>query len=497
MRHISGPRNIADCFSWLTQRTAAATDDGDHYARFVALHAVPAALQKNDIQTETARDNELQSVIARLPTGKRSDCPRPYRLMWQKLSVCDGLLLRGNRIVVPQALRSKVLDLAHEGHQGIVRTKQKLRSSVWWPGLDTDAERLVRSCHACQLVSAGNPPEPICPAELPEGPWEDLNLDLCGPFRGGESLLVIVDKYSKCVEAETLSSTTTRDILVRLEKIFASHGFPLTLTTDNARNLTSAEFEEFCKVRGIRHLTVTPLWPQANGSVERQNRTLLKAIRTAVAERRSWPSSLQTFLLAYRTTPHPATGATPAQLLCGRQLRTKMPAVPRLEPAPGRPAVQQKNLRYREEAKRHADHRRRAVPSDIRVGDKVLVKIPKRLTKLSSVFYEEPYTVVSVNGSRVTVRRLSDGRIFMRNSNFVKRYYGSSMTRDFVEPMLSVPCNEEPVRNKDCSASEPVDGPADRTQTSEYRTRSGRVIVKPQWYGNVVSYYVIQCKLCY
>ena len=217
---------------------------------------------------------------------------------------------------------------------------------------------------------------------------------------------------------------------------------------------------------GIRHLTVTPLWPLANGSVERQTRTLLKAIRTAVAEGRSWPSTLQTFLLVYRTTPHPATGASPAQLLCGRQLRTKMSAVPRLEPAHGRPAVQQKNLHYREEAKRHADLRRRAVQPHIKVGDKVLVKIPKRLTKLSSAFFEESYAVVSVNGSRVSVKIPSDGRLFVRNSSFVKRYFGGSTTRDFVEPMLSVPCNKGPVRNVSL-ASEPVDESADRTQTSE------------------------------
>ena len=321
VQHISGPRNIADCFSRLTQTTATAAADGsgDHYARFVALHAVPAALQKDDIQRETTRDEQLQLVTRSLPSGKKNDCPRPYRMVRQELSVCDDMLLRGNRLVVPENLGGKVLDLAHEGHQGVVRTKQKLRGSVWWPGVDVDAERLVRSCHACQVVSAGNPPGPICTAELPSGPWQDLNLDLCGPFPGGESLLVLVDKYSKWVEVETMCSTTTRDITLRLEKVFAGHGFPLTLTTDNARNLTSAEFEDFCKVRGIRHLTVTPLWPQANGLVERQNRTLLKAIRTAVVERRNWPSSLQTFLLAYRTTPHPATGVSPAELLCGRR----------------------------------------------------------------------------------------------------------------------------------------------------------------------------------
>ena len=482
VRHIPGPRNIADCFSRLARTSATATNSGDHYARFVALHAVPAALQKRDIQMATTKDDQLQLVVRSLPSGKKQDCPRAYRMVWQELSVCDGMLLRGDRLVVPETLRGKVLDLAHEGHQGVVRTKQKLRSSVWWPGVDVDAERLVRSCHACQVVTAGNPPEPICTAELPAGPWQDLNLDLCGPFPGGENLIVVVDKYSKWVEVETVRLTATQDITPHLEKIFARHGFPLTLTTDNAHNLTSAEFGEFCRVRGIQHLTVTPLWPQANGLVERQNRTLLKAIRTAVTEGRHWPSSLQTFLLAYRSTPHPATGVSPAELLYGRRLRTKMPAVSRPTPAPpGQSAVQQRNECYREAGKRYADRRRRAVPSDVKVGDKVLVKIPKRSTKLSGVFFREPYTVVSVNGSQVTVRR-TDGRLFKRNSSFVKRY----VTRDFVEP-LSVPCSENPSVAPPSAAGERASDDSVGRST-ELRTRSGRLVVKPLWYGDVVGH---------
>ncbi|XP_043211659.1 uncharacterized protein K02A2.6-like isoform X2 [Amphibalanus amphitrite] len=380
-------------------------------------------------------------------------------------------------------LRGKVLNLAHEGHQGVVRTKQRLRSCVWWPGVDVDVERLVRSCHACQVVSAGNPPEPICTTELPSGPWEDLNLDLCGPFPGGESLLVVIDKYSKWVEVETVFQTTTQEIIIRLDKMFASHGFPLTLTTDNARNLTSAEFDDFCKVRGIRHLTVTPLWPQANGSVERQNRTLLKAIRTAVAEGRSWPSSLPTFLLAYRTTPHPATGVSPAELLCGRRLRTKMPAASGPAPAPDRPVVQQRNARYREAGKRYADRQRHTMPANISVGDRVLVKIPNRLTKLSGAFFSEPYRVVSVSGSQVTVRR-PDGKLFKRNSSYVKQYVEP---RDFVEP-FSLPRREGPAcaATPSARADRPPDEAAD--QCVGLRTRSGRLSVKPQWFGNVVSH---------
>ena len=59
------------------------------------------------------------------------------------------LVLRGTRIVVPQKLREQILDLAHEGHQGVVRTKQRLRSKVWWPGVDRAIEGKCKVCRGC------------------------------------------------------------------------------------------------------------------------------------------------------------------------------------------------------------------------------------------------------------------------------------------------------------------------------------------------------------
>ena len=91
-------------------------------------------------------------------------------------------------------LRKRILSRAHETHPGIVRTKQILREKVWWPSMNADVENLVKSCHACQAVSdIPVKPEPMTPSPLPDGPWKDIAIDLCGPFPSGESLLVIID----------------------------------------------------------------------------------------------------------------------------------------------------------------------------------------------------------------------------------------------------------------------------------------------------------------
>ena len=134
---------------------------------------------------------------------------------------------------------------------------------------------------------------------------------------------------------------------------------------------------------------------------------------------------------------------------------------------------------------------------------RVLLKIPNRINKLSGSFFPEPYTIVAVNGSQVTVRRPAGDKLFKRDSSFVKRYVARDFVKspivsrgerpppgaacDFVEP-LSVPRSESLVaappqdHQTEHSSAEAVD------QCTEYRTRSGRLVVRPQWYGNVRSH---------
>jgi transposase InsO family protein len=154
-----------------------------------------------------------------------------------------------------------------------------------------------------------------------------IAMDLMGPFPSGETLFVVTDYYSRYVEVEIMHSTSAAAIIEALSRIFATHGLPYTIVSDNGPQFTSNQFADFMKTNGIYHSRTTPYWPQANGLVERQNRTLLKAIRTAHSEGRNWKSSLYTYLLAYRTTPHAVTGKSPAEILFGRKPRTKMPEI--------------------------------------------------------------------------------------------------------------------------------------------------------------------------
>ena len=168
-RYVTSRENIADVLSRLTKIPASkGYVQDEEYVREVTLKAVPVALRIEEIEEVSFQDEELKVVREALETGHWSKAPKAYELVSHELACIGQIVLRGTRIVVPRKLRRRVLDLAHEGHHGIVKTKERLRSKVWWPGIDKEAEKKCRECFGCQMVSKHVPPPPIKPTRLPE-----------------------------------------------------------------------------------------------------------------------------------------------------------------------------------------------------------------------------------------------------------------------------------------------------------------------------------------
>lgn len=234
-------------------------------------------------------------------------------------------------------------------------------------------------------------PEPIRTTPLPTGPWRDLAVDLHGPLPTGEPILVVVDYYSRYYEVDILRSTDAPKVISSLEEMFARHGLPESLTSDNGPQFISTEFAEYVIQQGIRHHKVTAKWPQANGEVERQNSSLLKRIQITHAEKKDWKKELNVYLAAYRALPHPTTGVSPAELLFGRKIRTKLPE---LSDVHVEQEVRDRDNEQKSKSKIYADLRRGARYSEVLPGDQVLVQQEKK-NKLSTRFSPTPYTVVT------------------------------------------------------------------------------------------------------
>lgn len=511
VRHVSSSQNIADCLSRLTKIPASHHDSvTEEYVRMVAVGATPRAMTTREIERASAVDEELTEVYHCWKTGNWSAAPSPYRLLRDEITVVGRLVMRGMRIVVPVTLRERVLELAHEGHQGIVKTKDRLRSKVWWPNMNSMVERHCKKCLGCQAVTPVTTTPPVKTTTMPTKPWRDLAVDLMGPLPTGESLLVTVDYYSRWIEVDVVRNTASSVIIKCLEHHFTRHGIPETLRTDNGSNLVSHEMEEFLDELGIKHKRTIPLWPRANGEVERQNKSLLKAMRAAQAEGKPWQKELQKYLLAYRSTPHTTTGVSPAELLYGRKIRTKMPEFESYEEEERSATIdQQARDQDAEQKKRVAETaNKRAAESDVAEGDKVLL-LRRKQNKLSATYDPEPYSVVSKTGDLVVIAR-GDTQL-KRNVAHVKRfveptpqasqprYEGTQqpVTQPFVQQPATgsaTPPAPEPVEIlPQGPVAEPIEEPSPQPavarvpeQTIEPR-RSTRTRTEPSWLKDFVT----------
>ncbi len=288
--YVSGKENIADPLSRLLGSTAMRekhSHESDEYVRCVAISATPRALTSREVEEASEKDPELIEVRKAIESGHFEKC-MPYAAIANELCTIGYLVLRGTCIVLPKALPARALALGHEGHLGIVGTKQHLRTKVWWPGMDRAAERHCKSCHGCQIVSRPDAPEPLQPLPLPDGPWQDLAVDLLGPLPSKLLIIVVVDYYSRFYEYDILTSTTTSNVIDSLEGIFSRHGLPITLKSDNGPQFRSDKFKDLCEENGIKHLKTMPKWAQANGEVERQNASIMKRIRISQSEGLDW-----------------------------------------------------------------------------------------------------------------------------------------------------------------------------------------------------------------
>lgn len=425
--HIPGKANIADPLSRLPKFLDCATYDEHGESMLLAIVEVtkPAAMTLEEVTKATLKDSELATVKAAIVSGQWTESVKKYIPFKDELLVVNDVLLRGDRLVIPQTIRKRILELSHIGHPGIERTKQRLRAKVWWPTIDREAENLVRSCMDCQIVSQPGSPEPLKVRELPAVPWSYLSMDILGPLPSGESLLVVIDLYSRYRIVEVLRQTATADILKKLRPIFLRLGFPDVLLADNAANFSSDEMKEFCVQYGIQLRHTTPYWPQANGEVERQNRSILKILRIAAHNKSDWKKDLDVFNYVYSLTPHPATGRSPAELAFGRQFKDWIPQIS------AKHSVQDETVRdrdhaYRAAAKERYDKAHNTRESTLAEGDVVLMKNLVKQNKLSPTFLPAPARVIKKEGNSILVET-PEGVQYRRNTSHVKKVPNNSI----------------------------------------------------------------------
>lgn len=422
--YCPGKNNIADSLSRLCKLENSYPYEDEYHINKIVEYIRPVAVSMEDIIIKSQNDNDIQLVKIGLFENKWDPKISNYKLFEHELWMHDEILLRGNKIVIPTELRKQVLASAHEGHPGIVAMKSRLRTKVWWPKIDKDAEIMVKSCKSCTLVSGPSPPVPMKRRELPTQPWTDVAVDFLGPLPSGHYLFIVIDYYSRYKEIKIMKSITSDETVNVLKEIFSRLGIPVSITSDNGRQFISGEFKSFCSEFGIRLYNSIPYWPQQNGEVERQNRDIIKRLKISQCQKSDWKDDLLRYLMMYNSTPHNTTGKSPSELFFNRQFRDKIPSVVDVENRRIDLEVYDKDKTSKEKGKLIEDRKRKSDEKGICVGEKVYIKNMIKENKLTPNFHSTPHTVINAKGGDVYVKNDETGQELRRNIIHLKKVEG-------------------------------------------------------------------------
>lgn len=280
------------------------------------------------------RLKELQALDAwcteaqwkRAPGGKISQ--GVFKGTWSEDPA--GIVRRNGAAYVPRdpATRQEILRVNHDdpwqgGHFGRTRTYTTIARHYWWPQMRSDINAYVASCDICQRmkVPRHKPYGKLKPLPRPEGPWQDISMDFITglpPSMHGrtacDSVLVVVDRYSKMVSLTPCRSTIDAPGLgqIILEKIVARFGAPKSIVSDRGSIFTSAYWGALCSYLATRRLFSTAFHPQTDGQTERMNQTLECYLRCYVNYQQSdWAELLASAEYAMNSAENASTGESP------------------------------------------------------------------------------------------------------------------------------------------------------------------------------------------
>jgi len=172
----------------------------------------------------------------------------------------EGLVFKGERIVIPVALGKDMLRRVHIGHMGMVKCKNQAKEVMFWPSMNSQIEDIVLKFPTCTEHQRSNPKEPMIAHKFPERPWQNVATALFMPEN--EQYLIVVDYYSRYFKLERMSTTTSSVIINKLKAIYARHGIPEKLVSDNGPQFSAQEFAHFAN-----EWDFSPTYPQSNGLV--------------------------------------------------------------------------------------------------------------------------------------------------------------------------------------------------------------------------------------
>ena len=411
----------------IDEQSDIAEDGATVSAASDTLHSVTNVVTWPMVREATATDPTLSQLMRTLQDGmpKRQSLPadlRPFHRYSASLSCIDGVILLGQRIVVPISLRKAVLSALHAAHQGIGAMSQRATDSVFWPGISADITRTREECEHCHRIAKSNamqPPSDITPADYP------FQKVCCDYFHHNNTeYVVLVDRYSNWPMVFKADSGA-EGLVKRLREAFVTFGIPEELTSDGGPQFRAGKTQDFLTSWGVHHRISSVANPHANCRAE----VAVKTVKRMLMDNTGPTGSLdvdkfQRAMLIYRNSIDHETNSSPAMVLFGRPIRDPIP-IPMGRCCPHQTWQETMHNREIALAKRHSREKEkwsqntRQLPP-LQVGDHVYLQNlignhPRR--------WERTGVVIEVRQfHQYAIRIDGSGRVTLRNRQHLRKF---------------------------------------------------------------------------
>ncbi|XP_015904967.2 uncharacterized protein [Parasteatoda tepidariorum] len=224
------------------------------------------------------------------------------------------------KIVLPESLKSKALQIAHFNHFGFEKTYQFLTQRYFWKNMYTDCRFHVLSCDKCIRLKRIKPKQaPFLNHWIPDHPGQFISLDILGPI-DGHHVLTVLDHFSKFLVLYPLLNITSNQIIKHILNYISLHGRPAYILTDRGKQFIAEAFHCLNNALGIKLSHTTPYHAQSNGQSERINLSIKSTIKILKENNISFEIALQIHQQMYNAATHSTTGFSPNLLHLGRQV---------------------------------------------------------------------------------------------------------------------------------------------------------------------------------
>ena len=428
-----------------------------------------------NLRTYAEQDMEYQQlkevILKGFPDHKKAlqDSCKQYWHVRHHLTLDEDLIVNGCRLVIPVGMRREVLNQLHEAHQGVVRTKQRAKLTVYWPGLDNDIDNLVSACNQCQNYLPSNVKEPIILKPKPAYPFQEIAADFC--HHAGRNYLIIIDCYSDWPTIIPMGcNTTTSHLITAVRTLFSQTAVPDVFWSDGGPQFTARKFQCFAEKWGFIHRTSTPYYPKSNGKAESAVKSMKKIIRVAWNGTYLSEEKLCKALLQYRNTPSRKDGLSPAQKLYGRPVQDTLPAHHRSFAPEWQRSIEEAEKQAfttRETTREYYNATASPLP-EIQVGSNVAVQNPR--TKLWDTYG----VVTAIRPHRKYHVKTKNGTMLIRNRHFLRRRVPASIPE-------GIPVATQPMSSQSAAIPHPAEEPIPQRRSSRIRKPPQRLLEDPTW----------------